>query len=257
MVERFLASVIILAMLVLIMFIAFPGDSADDPDILTRPKDQEQIAQNGQKPAPAQPGEQPSAKEPTAEERAVSAKDESKPAEDLKNGDAAPEEPGAASDKPQTAPSGQQDAQKTRTAEPTAETSDAPGPAVTDAAKKEAPRLEQDGQQASEPAISPRSADAPETEPLRRPKPNREAKADKVNLKPARSAHRKTVPGRSEPRQVKTRESRRDEIGRYIRQADYSDRWRRTHYYECVGGRCDCSCDRPYWARSGPVCWEY
>jgi hypothetical protein len=33
--------------------------------------------------------------------------------------------------------------------------------------------------------------------------------------------------------------------------------WRRTHNYECTGGRCDCDCDRPYWARSGDSpCWD-
>jgi predicted Zn finger-like uncharacterized protein len=42
---------------------------------------------------------------------------------------------------------------------------------------------------------------------------------------------------------------------RYLTRADYRDPWRRTDYYECAGGSCDCDCERPYWASSGP-CWD-
>lgn len=38
----------------------------------------------------------------------------------------------------------------------------------------------------------------------------------------------------------------------YVTRAEYDDPWNRTDYYECAGGSCDCSCNRPYWARSGP-----
>jgi hypothetical protein len=41
----------------------------------------------------------------------------------------------------------------------------------------------------------------------------------------------------------------------YVKPAKYRGRWDRTDYYECEGGRCDCSCDQPYWSRSGP-CWN-
>lgn len=56
-----------------------------------------------------------------------------------------------------------------------------------------------------------------------------------------------------EPRQsVHPRMSRKD---RHVRDVRYRDPWRRTDYYECSDGWCDCSCDRPYWSRSGP-CWD-
>ncbi len=45
---------------------------------------------------------------------------------------------------------------------------------------------------------------------------------------------------------------------RYLRRADYRKAWRRTDDYECADGRCDCSCEpRYYWARTPPECWDW
>jgi outer membrane biosynthesis protein TonB len=45
---------------------------------------------------------------------------------------------------------------------------------------------------------------------------------------------------------------------RYLRRADYRRAWRRTDDYECADGRCDCSCEpRYYWARTPPECWDW
>lgn len=43
----------------------------------------------------------------------------------------------------------------------------------------------------------------------------------------------------------------------YVKRTEFRDPWRRTDYYDCVGGFCDCTCDRPYWARSSPECWDW
>jgi len=63
------------------------------------------------------------------------------------------------------------------------------------------------------------------------------------------------------PRAAKPRKETRiarvppEDKRRYLTRAYYRDPWHRTEYYECDGGYCDCSCDRPYWASSGP-CWD-
>lgn len=43
-----------------------------------------------------------------------------------------------------------------------------------------------------------------------------------------------------------------DETGGFIRRTQYRGHWDRNHYYECEGGECACSCDRPYWTQGGP-----
>lgn len=63
------------------------------------------------------------------------------------------------------------------------------------------------------------------------------------------------------PRAAKPRKETRisrmppEDKRRYLSRAYYRDPWQRTDNYECAGGYCDCDCDRPYWARSGP-CWD-
>ena len=67
------------------------------------------------------------------------------------------------------------------------------------------------------------------------------------------------MPAQQPPRQafIKGDRERDDGIGDYIRRTGYNPLdWHRTHYYECADGRCDCSCDRPYWAKRGPPCWD-
>jgi hypothetical protein len=95
--------------------------------------------------------------------------------------------------------------------------------------------------------------------------------APKSNLPPAVAERdqdgRKTVEKlpksrvAEKPRRAKPRRETRiarvppEDERRYLTRAHYRDPWRRTEYYECAGGYCDCSCRRPYWARSGP-CWD-
>jgi hypothetical protein len=95
--------------------------------------------------------------------------------------------------------------------------------------------------------------------------------APKSNLPPAVAKRdqdgRKTVEKlpksrvAEKPRKAKPRKETRiarvppEDERRYLTRAHYRDPWRRTEYYECDGGYCDCSCRRPYWARSGP-CWD-
>jgi hypothetical protein len=70
---------------------------------------------------------------------------------------------------------------------------------------------------------------------------------------------RKAPEPESEPNEPVYRAQRTQTVqsrGRpYVKTAKYRGRWDRTDYYECEGGRCDCSCDQPYWSRSGP-CWN-
>jgi hypothetical protein len=103
-------------------------------------------------------------------------------------------------------------------------------------------------------------------------KPVEAPSAPKSNLPPAVAERdqdgRKTMVERlpksrvaEKPRAAKPRKETRiarmppEDKRRYLTRAHYRDPWRRTDYYECDGGYCDCSCRRPYWARSGP-CWD-
>ncbi len=45
-------------------------------------------------------------------------------------------------------------------------------------------------------------------------------------------------------------------VERYLKHADYRNPWRQHDDYECVGDRCACDCNRPYWSQSGPACWD-
>jgi outer membrane biosynthesis protein TonB len=103
-------------------------------------------------------------------------------------------------------------------------------------------------------------------------KPVEAPSAPKSNLPPAVAERdqdgRKTMVEKlpksrvaEKPRAAKPRKETRiarmppEDKRRYLTRAHYRDPWRRTDYYECDGGYCDCSCRRPYWARSGP-CWD-
>lgn len=121
-------------------------------------------------------------------------------------------------------------------------------------------RLTADAEQPSKPVIALKG-DKPTIEKPKTVKP----KADKLRIErpktetvtrvPVQPAPRVTLKDEPPPRvYLKSERIRDDGIGEYIRRADYGTDWNRTHYYECSNGRCDCSCDRPYWARRGPPC---
>ena len=69
---------------------------------------------------------------------------------------------------------------------------------------------------------------------------------------PRRTAHR--LP---QPILVKGDRERDDDMGDYVHRTEYdASGSNRTHYDDCRDGRCDCSCERPYWAGRGSPCWD-
>ena len=109
-------------------------------------------------------------------------------------------------------------------------------------------------------ALETAKADKPATEKPVAAKP----KSDKLTIRKLKPRETRTETTSRTPVQqrrprvyIKEERERGDGIGEYMRRTDYGPPgWHRTHYYECADGRCDCSCDRPYWARSGPPCWD-
>jgi hypothetical protein len=92
----------------------------------------------------------------------------------------------------------------------------------------------------------------PPPPPPSRPKLN-SAKSDKLYIE---RRHR-NLAQRPAPRFAarETRE-RSDDIGNYIRRTDDApNAWYRARYYDCPDGQCDCDCPHPYWASSAG-CWD-
>ena len=246
--ERLLAALIILALLVLVMFIALPyptgSDRANAP-IVDQPTPVE--------PTPA-PSETARAKSPPAGQ------------ENVANNDVVPqpsEKPAAgAQDVPVPNPPGNSAENTGKPPAPIpapAEKGDRQIPAGETQPKQKFVKMNQDrlatgAEQAPKPAVALKG-DKPVTEKPVAAKP----KSDKLKIQRPKTEMASRLPALP-PRQpvyLKDDPRRNDGIGDYIRRTDYSEsEWHRTHYYECTDGRCECSCDRPYWARSGPPCWD-
>jgi hypothetical protein len=250
--ERLLAALIILALLVLVMFIALPYPTGSDR-VNSPVVDQ---------PLPAEPAKSPTesarVKSPTAGQNEVA------------NNEAAPQ----TAEKP--APSAQETPVPNPPGNNNLDSNKAPAPAPAEKGARELgrgeaqpkqkfvksynDRLSPDAELPAKP-LETAKADKPATETPVADKP----KSDKLTihkLKPretrTETVSRTPVQQRRPRVYIKEERERGDGIGEYIRRTDYGPPgWHRTHYYECADGRCDCSCDRPYWARrSGPPCWD-
>jgi hypothetical protein len=243
MIERLLASLIVLAMLVLVFFIVFPNTETRNAGGDLPPKEEERIGPGG-------------GKRQTPPE--VAPKDAGKP--DAPDGERpAPDEKRA--DKPSIVPD--------------------PGAPKPEAPDEDTARPAPDDGSPSRDAPSSKTVKGPEKEQdkiaeqkIPRPVPERDKKGDKEKVSYAKNGdqareaeprysrrypkrEREAEPHYSDRYPKREREAGRDdEGGVYVRQTQYRERWRRNHYYECEGGSCDCTCDRPYWSRNGPVCWE-
>ncbi len=91
------------------------------------------------------------------------------------------------------------------------------------------------------------------------PQPNEAAKGDRLKINHPNTVILSRAPRRASSRVLASRERESDDdIGDYIRSTGYDPRPRRRSYeYDCADGRCECNCDRPYWARrGGPPCWD-
>ena len=241
--ERLLAALIILALLVLVMFIALPeGQRAN-----TRAVDP---------PSPVQPAAPPSetarAKSPAVEGQTEVAKTDAPPPPPASPQDVqVPNPPGNNSvDTDKATPS---PAEKGGREIGSADTQ--PKPKFV---KSNDDRLPQAAELPAKP-VEAAKADKP-TERLVPAKPT----SDKLRVHKPRIDRPRTetvsripVQGSGPRVYIKEERERYDGIGEYIQRTRYSrPDWHRTHYYECADGRCDCSCDRPYWARRGPPCWD-
>ena len=247
--ERLLAALIILALLVLVMFIALPyptgSDRLNSPAVDQAPPVEPTVG----------PSETARVKSPSAEPSEI-AKNEVAPS---------PEKPAATQEAPVPNPPGNSGVDSN--------ISKAPAPVPVPAEKGEREigageaqpqqkfvkinqdRLPADAEQPSKPVAAAKKGDKPVTETPKAGKP----KSDKLRIyKPKTDTASRIPMQQHRPRVfVKSDRDRDDGIGDYIRRTDHSPPdWHRTHYYECADGRCDCSCDRPYWSRSGPPCWD-
>lgn len=202
-IEKLLALLIIMAMLILVMFLALPdsgkvGTKAERPEIESAPR--ERYVERASEPAADKPG-----------------------------GETAPAGNGKANvPNPPGAPAQPQSAQDTTS--PPKQDNGTNGTKLTQAAKQ--------------PKRQDRLPFA-KSEPL----PTVRTAKEKIKLRTETVIARQPAP----PRYV---EYRTEESRVYVKPEKRRSRWDRTHYYECDGGRCDCSCTQPYyWARSGP-CWD-
>jgi hypothetical protein len=245
--ERLLAALIILALLVLVMFIALPYTPGND-----RSNSQSSTPPTRVEPAPA-PTEIVNAKPPAANEETVAKTEPAPPA---------PEKPVASA--PERSATG---AQEPPVPNPPASGSDSVKPPIA------AEKSDRDAPGGNAPPKRkfvkyfldrlPISASA-EPPPKAVPTPRYDRPIEdkpKVNASKADRLRTNTPPRTVQryPRRVLIRGDREydDDGGEYVRRTDYDPpHWNRTHYYECANGRCDCSCDRPYWARRGPPCWD-
>jgi hypothetical protein len=247
--ERLLAALIILALLVLVMFIAlpYPGGDRSNTQAVDQPP-----------PPVVEPAVGPSE---TARVKSPPGQNE------VANNEAAPQPP----EKPAAG------AQETPVPNPPGNIgvdNKAPAPApvpapaekgareigANEAQPKEKfvkiqDRLPADAEQPSKPVVALKG-DKPATEKPKAIKP----KSDKLRIDRPKTETASRTPVRPPPPPrvyIKEYRDRDDGIGEYIRRTDYGPPdWHRTHYYECADGRCDCSCNRPYWSRSGPPCWD-
>ena len=237
--ERLLAALIILALLVLVMFIALPyptgSDRVNSPAVEQAP--------------PVEQAAAPQEKSPTAGQTEI-AKNEAAPP--------APEKPAASpQETPVPNPPGNKgvDTDKVPAEKGAREIGSGEAQPKQKFVKGNQDRLPRDTELPAKP-VETAKADKPVTEKPVAAKP----KSDRLEIRKPKPSKPRTetasrIPVQRPGPRVYLKED--DGIGDYIRRTDYSrPDWHRTHYYECADGRCDCSCDRPYWSRSGPPCWD-
>jgi hypothetical protein len=228
-VEKLLALLIIVAMLILVMFLALPDSRqrADrgDPEPTTRERVViQQAPEREVTPVPTP--------EPEAEPEPATP---AQPSGSSGNGKIVVPDPRSRT----------QQVQK-----------EAPEMKEAPASSKEGLAQKQDNGRSEVAAKQPKRQDRlPMTasEPVHTPKSGK----IKPKVKTETVVVRKAPEPESEPvyRTQQTRTTVQSRSRPYVKKAKYRDRWDRTDYYECEGGRCDCSCEQPYWARSGP-CWN-
>ena len=250
--ERLLAALIILAMLVLIMFIAFPDaverlrqSSAGLEPHSVVPKEQDQIPEKKQS-QPKQAEKPEEQKPPTAQqgEKTAQAKPETsgKPS-------ATPE----MSNKPTVVPSPGTPPPKSMAPPPHEKMAEKP-PAEKSAEQK--PEAQPPQQASKDQEQMPYRYTEPT--PVKRPVPNEAHKENKLRIASFRERER-PAPRYGYTKRYVRPVPEEDRIGGYIRRTQYSGYWRRPYYeYDCgdVPCNCDCSSSRPYWARSNPNCWN-
>ena len=213
--EKLLASLIILAMLVLILFLAFPevrrgaGDSArQDQEAAPRERFAERTP----------PREPPAGRTAPIESEEPAKQDEPAP-----------------------------DNREAVVPDPHSKLQPEPQPPVKDAEKAAKPDVQPEVTEAAK--LQKRQDRLPISKTPEISAPAKAAKA-KPRVRPETTIARK-LPASTKDAGPDYVEERRG----YFKRTQYRSRWDRTHYYECDGGRCDCSCDRPYyWAHSAPVC---
>lgn len=136
---------------------------------------------------------------------------------------------------------------------------------VQPAERTEAPAPKQDiGRGEVKISSAPKSPKRPDRLPMTAPEPVPTVKAAKIRPKVKtetiafRQVPQPSAPEyqyRTQPQQTQQTQPTQPRKRSYVRTAKYRGRWDRTDYYECQGGSCDCSCNQPYWSRSGP-CWD-
>jgi hypothetical protein len=245
--ERLLAALIILALLVLVMFIALPyptgGDRTSTP-----------------------PAEQPPIVDPnTPQQEAAKPQPPAAGENKIANNDAAPPPvetpPAGAQDTPVPNPPGKPSGDNSGKApvQRTPATSEKGGGGAQPVRKLIKPYqdklpLSAEAEQPSKPALAAKG----DKSAVEKPKPGK-PKSDKLKIEKPKTETASRIPARQPQKRhlIKDDRDRDDGIGDYIRRTEYSPPdWRRTHYYECTNGQCDCRCERPYWARRGAPCWD-
>jgi type IV secretory pathway VirB10-like protein len=226
-VEKLLALLIIVAMLILVMFLALPDSGQKRADGDPGPTTQDRIVT----PVPTEPEPEP--------EPAIRAQ----PNEPASNGKVVVPDPRSRS-------------------QPVRET-ESPAMKEAPASPKEGLAQKQDsGRSEVKTSAASKQPKRPDRLPMSATEPVHTVKSGKIRPKVRTETVvvRKTLEPAAEPnepvyRAQQTRTTVQSRSRPYVKPAKYRDRWDRTDYYECEGGRCDCSCDQPYWSRSGP-CWN-
>ena len=225
-VEKLLALLIIVAMLILVMFLALPDSGSKRADGDPGPTTRERIVT----PVPTEPEPEP---EPVIQAQRN---------EPSGNGKIVVPDPRSRS-------------QPVREAE-------SPAMKEAPAAPKEGRAQKQDsGRSEVQTRVVSKQPKRQDRLPVTASEPVQTVKSGKIKpkVKTETIVVRKAPEPESEPNEPVYRTQRTQTVqsrGRpYVKAAKYRGRWDRTDYYECEGGRCDCSCDQPYWSRSGP-CWN-
>lgn len=257
--ERLLAALIILALLVLVMFIALPaGDLGKFTTTTTKPETT--TPEVAAKPEVAKP-EVAKQEPPRPEVVPTQPQTKTAPDETVIAGNDLPPLPEKSPLRTAPVPNPASNAAESAKGTPTPKAPQDRAVASSDAPPKQKfVKYFQDRlplSPAAEPP--PRSSTsarydqlAPPPQPDTRPRLN-SAKSDKLYFdRPPRHFAQRPLP-RYAARETRERS---DDIGNYIRRTDDApNSWYRARYYDCADGQCDCGCPQPYWASSGG-CWD-